>query len=127
MREEKKKKTVRYFEKKMGLKGNPRNYDELKEEILKWPRIGMVNDSVTGFVRGPDFSHIYPGIDDDVNRLISEGYLFEISDNNHLHDSIKKKNSTSNRKDEKVSTLLYPINIDVDKEIEVRGSKSIFP
>jgi hypothetical protein len=36
---------VRWFEKKMGLKGPkpPRNMEELKEEIKRWPRVGAKN------------------------------------------------------------------------------------
>ena len=36
------KQEVRWFEKKMGLKGlePPKNIDELKEEIKQWPRVG---------------------------------------------------------------------------------------
>ena len=34
---------IRYFEKKIGLKGSepPHDYESLKEEIKKWPRLGM--------------------------------------------------------------------------------------
>jgi hypothetical protein len=33
------------FQKKTGLKGEiPQNYEQLKEEIRKWPRIGMIQE-----------------------------------------------------------------------------------
>ena len=75
------------FEKKIeGLCGArpPRNYKELLEESRKWPRVGKETKAAlsnnnggagsslqkTGFLRKPDFSYIYAGIDDDVDKLI---------------------------------------------------------
>lgn len=111
----------------IGNKRPPTNCHELKNEIKKWPRIGMPNqDNVqkSGFVRYFDFSHIYPKIDKDVERLINEGYLFEFTDMPNLHDKIKKDPGLQKGK-EKMPTLLYPVNIPEDlsdNKVELRGS-----
>ena len=126
---------MRYFEKRMGLKGKnpPKNYAELKEEILKWSRVGLQkqgDQKTSGYLRkNPDFNHIYPTIEQDVEKLLDEGYLMEFKDKS-ICDKISKKNkdnSTNNRNNEEIASILYPINLDENKDIEVRGSKSQYP
>lgn len=76
----------------------------------------------SGFLRTHEFNHIYKGVEKDVDRLIKEGYLVEFKDNTHLHELIKKKNATSNRReDQRISTIMYPVNMD-DQAVEVRGT-----
>jgi len=101
----------------------PTNYEELKREIMLWPRVGMHKKEAdgqkqtsfqkTGFVRMHEFNHIYPEIDEDIKRLVHEGYLVEFRDNNTLHKKIQEKNSTVNTKEnERKATVLYPVNLD---------------
>ena len=107
--------TKRYFERKMGFIGDaPENYHQLKNEILKWPRIGMkAADSEmkgggsnvmfssalskydkTGFVRKFELSHTYPGIDNDIERLVREGYLIELTHKDVLKKEIMDKGAS---------------------------------
>lgn len=125
----------------MGFKGSesPKNYDDLKKEIARWPRVGMhcaeqqnteaegttsyagMNSqkqtyTKTGFVRNPDLSHTYKGIDLDIDRLILEGYLVEFKNKDVQQETLKKKGGNT--------SILYPVNIDEDRDIEVRGTQS---
>lgn len=79
----------------------PRCYDELKDEIKKWPRIGMKGSEgiqKSGFLRTFDVSHVYRKnedghgheVDEDIERLIVEGKLIEFKDFNNLHDTIRR-------------------------------------
>lgn len=126
----------------------PKNYEDLKKEILRWPRVGMQAPDQeaggqgsgslfsrqapayrqTGFRRNPDFNHIYKGIERDVDRLILEGYLVEFKHKDVLHEALRKKGGgiQPGRK-EPETTLLYPTNIDANRDVEVRGSLSKYP
>ena len=124
----------RYFEKKMGFVGDaPNNYQELKNEVMRWNRVGMQNDQggatykdsmffneshkfkSTGFARYFDHSHTYPGIDQDLDRLINEGYLIEVTHKDVLRVQNKRTGVDP-------VSVLYPVNRDKDKDIEVIGS-----
>jgi len=71
----------------------------------------------TGFVRYFDLSHTYRGIDQDIDRLINEGYLIEFKHK----DVVKIQNK---RTGIEPLSLLYPVNVDGEKDIEIRGSTS---
>lgn len=119
----------------VGNKRLPKCYDELRDEIKKWPRIGMKgseNIQKSGFLRTFDFSHVYKKnekgegneIDDDVNRLIREGKLIEFTDFNHLHDTIRR-DPAHQTKNERQPSLLFPVDIPDDlskNKVEVRGT-----
>jgi len=84
----------------------------------------------SGFVRTHDFNHIYPEIEEDVKRLILEGWLVEFKDNNTLHELIKKQNANTNKKEnEKMATVLYPVDLREaeNRDIEVRRDQGQFP
>lgn len=80
-------------------------------------------------MRTHDFNHVYPEIEQDVDRLILEGQLVEFKNNNTLHEIIKKKNLPTNRKEnEKMSTILYPVDLrEETANIEVRGAYGKYP
>mmetsp|Transcript_24050 Transcript_24050/g.36997 ORF Transcript_24050/g.36997 Transcript_24050/m.36997 type:complete len:84 (-) Transcript_24050:371-622(-) len=77
------------------------NYHELKEEVLTWPRIGTkrahpeypcTKDEKTGFLATSDVYHAYEGIEEDVEKLKSQGYLVEFHGHESLvHECITKK------------------------------------
>lgn len=111
----------------VGQKRPPINQMELIQEIKKWPRIGMKGSEKiqkSGFIRSYDFSHVYPDIDKDIDKLIEDGHLMEFKDFNNLHDSIKRDPAYQTR-GERQPTLLYPVDIPNDlsqNKVEVRGT-----
>ena len=76
-----------YFQKRIGFKGQkpPNNMDQLKEEIKKWPRVGMGDPrniiEKAGFKRRHDYDHTYKkddrSIKEDTDKLIQDGLLVE--------------------------------------------------
>lgn len=69
----------------------------------------------TGFVRYFDLSHTYRGIDDDIERMINEGYLIELKHKDVLRVQNKRTGVDP-------ISLLFPVNRDANKDIEIRGS-----
>ena len=89
------------------------------------------NYDKTGFVRKFELSHTYKDIDNDIEQLIREGYLIEIKnksvlfgDKNEKLLAVNDKGSASDKNKEFETSILYPVNLDADPYIEVRGSVS---
>lgn len=76
--------------------------------------------SEVGFVRKPDFNHIYEGIDKDIDQLISEGYLIEFKGISNLSEKVKSdlvQNGKAEKAEKEIKgSLLMAIN-----ESEVSG------
>ena len=73
----------------------------------------------TGFQRTKDFDFVYPGIDQDIQKLVVEGHLVEFK-LNELHKSLEKK--------DKLHSVLYYVNLTPETQsIEVRGAKGYYP
>ena len=72
--------------------------------------------SEVGFVRRPDFNHIYEGIDKDVEKLIAEGYLIEFKETSDLSEKVRSdlgqsgKNEKDKNDKEKKGSLLIALN-----------------
>lgn len=85
----------------------------------------------TGFLRNFDLSHAYHNIDDDIDRLIQEGYLIELKGKDvvkkEIYEKEKRQGLGGCSKKEFETSILYPINMDADPNVEVRGSASVYP
>jgi len=111
--------------------------DLLKDEIKKWPRIGMVKEDESqimyyqakpkehkvdgyGFKKIHEFDFTYGDIDKDVERLTKEGLVIEFKDES-VHSSITNKDKDHQEKGKRnKTTVMFPVNME-DTQFEVRG------